>query len=105
MPNVLVVAADECIRVTCLEVLAACGFPAAPEVARGASPDVVLLWDPAAPDIEAARSRYRDASLVICSWAGRPIPPGATAAHLPFNATRVAAAVSQAARRSFRVAA
>jgi hypothetical protein len=105
MPNVLVVAEDECIRVTCVEVLAACGFPAAPEVARGVSPDVVLLWEPAARDIEQARQRYGDASLVICSWSGRPIPPGATAAHLPFNATRVAAAVSQAARRSFRLAA
>jgi hypothetical protein len=105
MPNVLVVAEDECIRVTCVEVLTACGFPAAADVARGASPDVVLLWDPAAPELAAARDRYGDASLVICSWGERPIPVGATAAHLPFNASRVAAAVSQAARRSFRVAA
>lgn len=100
MPNVLVVAEDECIRVTCVEVLAGCGFPA-----TDASPDVVLLWDPAASEIEAARNRYHQASLVICSWGGRPVPPGATAAHLPFNAARVSAAVSQAARRSFSLAA
>jgi hypothetical protein len=100
MQRVLVLAEDECIRVSCGEVLRTLGMEAftAPGGADHA-PDVVLVWDGLERDLRSASATYPDVPVVVCTYDHRrPWPGTAAVVSLPFDARRLASALLQVRR-------
>jgi hypothetical protein len=99
--RVLVIAEDECLRVTCAEVLARWGFEpsCAPTLAArdAADTDAILLWDGQGDQAVRAPSLVGVAAVVVCTWSRRRAWPGANeVVSLPFEPERVTAALRHA---------
>jgi hypothetical protein len=97
MQRVLVVADDECIQVSCEEVLRSLGMEVASGLETGgAPPDVVLLWDGLERDIRHFRATLPGVPLVVCTYDHRrPWPGTAAVVPLPFDARRVASELTR----------
>ena len=93
MTRVLILADDDCIRFTCVEVLARAGFHASSaELAAlpAEAPEAVLLLEKEADALATVRSTYPEVPVLVCTWDHRRAWPGADAViQLPFNADRV----------------
>jgi hypothetical protein len=92
MQRVLVLAEDECIRVSCAEVLRSLGMEGltAPASGAGPAPDVVLVWDGLERDLRCASVAYPTVPVVVCTYDHRrPWPGTAAVVPLPFDARRL----------------
>jgi CheY-like chemotaxis protein len=101
MQRVLVLADDECIRVSCAEVLRSLGMEAvtSPAGGAGAAPDVVLVWDGLERDLRCAADFHPAVPVVVCTYDHRrPWPGTAAVVPLPFDARRLASALLQVIR-------
>ena len=101
MQRVLVLAEDECIRVSCGEVLRTLGMEAVTSLAGGggAAPDVVLVWDGLEHDLRSASAAYPTVPVVVCTYDHRrPWPGTAAVVPLPFDASRLASALMRVIR-------
>jgi hypothetical protein len=98
MQRVLVVTDDECIQVSCAEVLRSLGMEVTTGVeSGGAPPDVVLLWDGLERDIRHVGATLPGVPLVVCTYDHRrPWPGTAAVVALPFDARRLASALASA---------
>src|SRR5690242_18603749 len=99
MPRVLVIAEDECIRVSCGEVLRSFGMEVASSGdSTGALPDVALLWDGLERDLQQAGATLPGVPLVVCTYDHRrPWPGTAAVVPLPFDAHRLARTLQRVA--------
>ncbi len=109
MLHVLVLAEDECIRLTCAEVLMGLGFAATvgewPPRASGGAPDAILVWEATEQDIPAIRAAHGEVPLLVCTWRHRDRwPESVGIVRLPFNAERVARIVEHTVREMRRLA-
>ena len=110
MVQLLVLAEDECVRLTCAEVLMRLGFQATPGAwpprAGGGPPDAILVWDATDEDVKAIRAAHGEVPLFVCTWRPRdPWPPSVGIVQLPFNAERVAQVVERTVREMRKLAA
>ena len=100
MINLLVLAEDECIRLTCAEVLSRYGLEAAagdwPPRAGNGTPDAILVWEMMEADLSRIRAAYGGVPLLVCTWRhGVRWPEPIRIVRLPFNAERVARIVQR----------
>jgi hypothetical protein len=87
-------AEDECIRLTCAEVLSRLGLAASagdwPPRDRSGTPDAILVWEMTEADIVRIRAAYGEVPLLVCTWRhGVRWPEPIRIVRLPFNAERV----------------
>ena len=107
---VLVLAKDECVRLTCAEVLTRSGVAAAPgewpPQAGERSPDAIVVWEASEADVAAIRAMHADVPVVVCTWGreGR-WPDSVAVVRLPFNAERVARLVEHKVRETRKLSA
>jgi hypothetical protein len=109
MLHVLVVAEDECVRLTCAEVLTRLGFAASagdwPPRPADREPDAILVWDAREEDIPAIRAAHGEVPLLVCTWRPRDHWPDSVGiVRLPFNAERVARIVEHTVREMRKLA-
>jgi hypothetical protein len=103
MVHLLVLAEDECIRLTCAEVLTRLGFAATaggwPPRSEGGIPDAILLWEATKAAVSETRAAYGEVPLLVCTWRHRePWHESVGIVQLPFNAERVARIVERTLR-------
>ncbi len=103
MLHVLVLAEDECVRLTCAEVLTRLGFEttagALPVRPGDRIPDAILVWEASEGDVEQIRAAHRQVPLLVCTWRHRSRWPESVAVvRLPFNGERVARVVERMVR-------
>ncbi|MFL5263588.1 MAG: hypothetical protein ACJ79R_09460 [Anaeromyxobacteraceae bacterium] len=105
MQRVLVLGDDECIRVSCAEVLRSLGMEGVtfPAGGAGPAPDVVLVWDGLERDLRCASAAYPTVPVVVCTYDHRrPWPGTAAVVALPFDGRRLASALLQVIRATSR---
>ncbi len=109
MVHLLVLAQDECVRLTCAEVLTRLGVDATagawPPAAGGVKPEAILAWEASEGDVAAIRALHGEVPLFVCTWRHRERwPASVDVVRLPFNAARVVRAVEQAVQEARQTA-
>jgi hypothetical protein len=111
MSEVLVLAEDECIRVTCAEVLTRRGFRARGAPLRAPAPDdgfpnAIVAWEASANDVAEIRAAFGHVPVVVCTWAWREVwPEGVSPVRLPLDVERLTQLLHDTLRRAERAAA